>query len=449
MGLELLAKNADDLAELAGVLEKYVVARLDLAGGWLPSIERDYAAKVVGYYRFDEGQSKTIREMAEGLGALYKSIGTQFGQYWPNRNGSWPFDRFSTPQEILLDRFVQGNQLWATTLRADFVLVNGCEPKIVEVNSDNVAGLEDLVIFLGFYSQRDEVPQAHRDEMITWLARIQENLGSMLGREYLAFCGRLSDSKRSDRPAAIHDARIAVVYEDKYDSFFLARFTAAILSGLGYNVVCCRPEHLHRRGSRLMIESPTQSTKLSPIDIVIRHWLFFEMFEGDVLARMEPLLAATEANDVLTLNPFSERLLFSKAILAELTTPTFLQLSKEERSFINRFITPTTLLPTSSVLKPSSEFGGRKVTMLDETTVWVSQPRLDCEKLPSALYRTIDRSGGKEIIEIGRKDLYIVHGLLVHGGSINSPSGIMTRVGPDPVVNFSRGAQIVPGFLSR
>ena len=43
------------------------------------------------------------------------------------------------------------------------------------------------------------------------------------------------------------------------------------------------------------------------------------------------------------------------------------------------------------------------------------------------------------------RDAYIVHGLVVHGFGAEDHrlTGVLTRVGPDPVVNFSRGAQLV------
>lgn len=447
MALELLSRNENDLRRHAAELQRYVLARIDLAGGWLPEIEASYSAKVVGYYRFDDSLQPKLREMADGLVDLYRSVGKQLQDRWGERRTDWPFDRFTSAQQMLLDRFVPLATDWASTLRADFVLKDGIAPKIVEVNSDNVAGLEDLIIYLGFYLHRGDIPEPHRQEMMCWLQRLKDAFSGMIDGRYATYFERLSARCQVGRPASAREAQIAVVYEDRYDSFFLARFSSTILESLGYKVVCCRPEHLHRSNGRLYVESVLDSMERRTVDVVIRHWLFFEMFDNDALNRLEPLFSATQAGEVITLNPFSERLLFSKALLAELTDPTLIELCAEHKRFVREFVTPTKRLSFSGVLKPSSEFGGRQVTMLDTASVWVTQDRLSCEIAHSVPYRTLLRQGDRIVERVESLDLYIVHGLLVYSGTGGTLGGVMTRVGPDPVVNFSRGAQIIPAIM--
>ena len=69
----------------------------------------------------------------------------------------------------------QRHELWATTLRADFLWTsNG--PRIVEVNSDNVGGVEDLLLHLSFYAQRHDVEPGRLRDIQLSLGRIRHGV---------------------------------------------------------------------------------------------------------------------------------------------------------------------------------------------------------------------------------------------------------------------------------
>src|SRR5262249_20010516 len=204
----------------------------------------------------------------------------------------------------------------------------------------------------------------------------------------------------------------------------------------GYRISACRPEHFERRDGYLHAPQAA-SGDLYRVNIVLRNWLHFEQFSNGPLSKrmllpqFVPLLDASAAREVLLLNPIAERLLFSKAILAELWNDRYglFHLSAEERRFVSRYIAPTAFLSPeelgkldlkSVVLKPSSEFAGKSVFVGGESAsgkppsqnfiregVWVRQEKQVGERPRGLLYQ---RQAGRAP---RLRRLYVVHGLLV------------------------------------
>jgi hypothetical protein len=78
--------------------------------------------------------------------------------------------------------------------------------------------------------------------------------------------------------------------------------------------------------------------------------------------------------------------------------------------------------------------------------LWVKQRKGEPERVRT-YYR--HKPLGLYSDAIREENLFVVHGLLAYGSTEHGHelAGSYTRIGPDPVVNFSRGGQVVPGIL--
>lgn len=440
-------------------LHKWIRSRLDLCGGWIQNIDDMYTPRTFGVYVFSQNDTRELCEIARRLGKIYTSVGKQIQESFLRGDltwKDWKIDCFDVSKQKLFEQLLQNTTTWATTLRADFALEKGC-PKIFEVNSDNVAGLEDLFMFLHYHQQCFPEGDSYRLVIDETLTRLRNCLQNWINQQYAQF--RSSIDNPAFFPEDPKNAKIVVVYEDRYDSFFLARYFGALLNDVfGFSVCACRPEHLVRHDGKLFVETPITGA-LTEVHIVFRHWLFFEMFKlskdgmGIPDEKFSAVIEASVNREALVLNPIKDRLLFTKAILAELYREVEddgmfnLRLSDFDKEFIKKYIVPTEYASeiNSHVFKPSSEFGGKDVIIGTEQ-VWVKQLRAETEQFQTFYRREPTNPNGGDT---SKKNLFVVHGLLCYGipGHGHELAGIYTRMCPDPVVNFGRGAQIIPGLL--
>jgi len=335
---------------------------------------------------------------------------------------------------------------WATTLRADVVNDVAGRPHIVEVNSENVAGFENLLLYLHFYEQMAPAGSTAHALVRRNIGRLEGAYRWWLDEHYAAFRQSASDQ----HPLEVDGCSIVVCYEDRDHCIFIGRALAEQLRRMGLDAMPCRPEHLVKDHDGLFVREP-MSGRTKRVDVVLRHWLAFEMYDATdrVLGeRFKPLLEAVAEGLVLFLNPISERLLFSKALLAELHREHggIFQLDDAQRAFVHKYIVPTSLPHASSeimtkVYKPYSEYGGKGVTICEDSRGLLLQDRVQGRRVPS---RYLEGPAFKPAVH----DLHVVHGLLVYGAQGESRlGGVMSRMGPNPVVNFAPGAQVVASLL--
>lgn len=456
MSENTFADNEGDTSQFVArsdALHQWIRDRLYLCGGWSPELDRQYTPRVYGYYRFDAACSAEMRRVAIGLGRLYSNVGAHMGELIRDRGlpDDWPLDYFGPHESALITSFRHENN-WATTLRADVVLDASGQPRIVEVNSDNVGGLEDLLMMLGHFASDNCAGET--EAVRGALRHLQDSYLGWVRSQYNAYRRRCGLSAK-----VLEESTIAIVADDLENSSALTRVLAAFLHSHGIDARPCRPAQLRRRAGTLEVADELGAI-YHPVDIVLRDMLWHELFDdahADARARLKPqtgaMLEAARHGEVLLLNPPTERLLFSKAILAELCTSRhgMFNLDAEDQDFVARYMAHTEYFDAAGqVLKPSSLYGGQGVFMLGRVSThdragmpWVLQSRVAAERVRT-LYRK-ERETPPTL-----RDLFVVHGLLVYGApdAAAQLAGVMTRIGPDPVVNFSRGAQIVPGVLT-
>lgn len=444
--------SSSEFLQRADGLQRWIADRLYLCGGWSAELEQQYAPRLHGVYQFDAETSEALRRLAAGLGRLYARLGMQIGSKIRALGlpPSWPLDHFGSDERDLIDQFHDESN-WATTLRADIVLDGAGRPWVVEVNSDNVGGLEDLMMMLGWFQASGHGGASGHAAQA--LQQLQDCYLGWLRAHHAAHRRR-----RDLPPQELEDAVIAIVADDMENSSALSRVLAAYLGQRGIQARPCRPSQLRSSGGGIEVAGELGDAHHS-VDIVLRDMLWHELFssapglaEPTLRAPTRTLLTAAAQGQVLLLNPPTERLLFSKAILAELCTGAHgvFDLDNQDREFVQQYIPRTEYLQTGGrVLKPSSLCGGQGVFIgggaaaNEGSMPWVLQERVQAERV-----RTWYRDAHQPVpVE---RDLFVVHGLLIYGapGQQSQLAGVMTRIGPDPVVNFSRGAQIVPGLLS-
>jgi glutathionylspermidine synthase len=447
--------NIDIFLDSATSLHLWIRARLDLCGGWSAQLDKMYTPRCFGYYAFSPAQSCELRRIALRLWQIYSKIGSQIENLIAAETlpSDWPLDHFQQTERDILNEWGRPS-CWATTLRADVVFDDNDRAQVVEVNTDNVGGLEDLLMMIGFHARHEDDPD-RRKLLFRSLERLTATYDEWLTSHYRHF-----QSKIDKRPSDLRDAGIAIVAEDRESSSALTRVLAAHLRARGFNATACRPEHLTigPGGESSLIDELGSGTK--PVHVILRDLLWEELFDDENERRvpkphLHSLLDQGREGQVLFLNPLTERLLFSKAVLAELCTKKhgLFETNDLEDEFLSRYVAPTEFYDASShVLKPASAYGGQGVMIVEgrrpsngraRTMPWVRQARLNAETV-NTLYRP------RSELTPTRRDLFAVHGLIIYGapGGDAKFAGVMTRVGPDPVVNFSKGAQIVPGVLS-
>lgn len=441
-------------------LAQWMLGRMDLCGGWTKAMEDGGTPRTVGVYIFSDKTADRLQQVARDLGDLYESIGQQLRQRIVDGDDS-PLGAFPPAQRQLMKRFLPSSFAFATTLRADFAITEDQRIRLVEVNSDNVGGVEDLILQLTFYLGLAQ--GAAKTLIEKSLHRVIAHFCHWIASSYTEFCRQLPPSKLHLFSA---QPRIALVSQDRDVSYFLSRFLASVLTEAGYRATACRSANLHRRADGLWLENAAGEPR-QRIDIVLRDLLFTEMFmqsggerQSDVFdAQFEEIVEAASTQKVLILNPFSEHILFTKDLLARLRAPDYFALTESQREFVATHIVETSLFTGTRseienadniVLKPFNRSGGQGVYFRSgqivsgempsaeqlSGSVWVRQPVVRAQTAEWRFW-----SDDKSIL----KDVYIIHGLLVMrlGKSDHRLAGVLTRVGPDPVVNWSRGAQLM------
>ena len=457
----------DERGKLCEEQHGWIRQQIDLVGGWLPHIDSAYRPKLVGAYRFDAPTSHALQRLAEAVGALFHALGAKIhddseilspSEFWDlysflaippayhDALDSLPTRYFSTP-----------------LIRPDVLLDKEGRPWIAEVNTGSVGGVEDLLIYLEYLliraaSLSPEEAEAVRGQK----ARLLATLKLWLDRQYDLFLRRRETPR--GRPFGAKPT-ICVVYADREDSFFVAKYLAAIFAHLGYRTLHCRPEHLRLDGDRLCVEAPVSREKI-PIDIVYRDFIFEEMFAGEeggyaFHEEFAAFLTAAQRELALVLNPLQDFLLRSKAAIPALY---------EEKAFDTRalaaardrfaefsprtqFARPGLDFGGDMVLKPTLGHSGREVLTDRERVAaklnnappedlyphWIVQQKVDVEE-DLTLFAL--ESG------IAEQRLRCAHGLLIHNvGDGWRATGVLTKCGIGEVINFSGGAQLVPGLL--
>ena len=141
--------------------------------------------------------------------------------------------------------------------------------------------------------------------------------------------------------------------------------------------------------------------------------------------------------------PSLNRLVFSKGLLVELRRGKLLQLDSIERALIEEFVVESddVRVPENEVWKPLAKYGGQGVRIggaRDSDNTWVRQRRIAINPV-MAMYCRSEQSRPESRI------LHSVFGVLLYSaGDGYQPGGMFARIGPEPVVNVARGAQVVP-----
>src|SRR4029077_12214602 len=169
-----------------------------------------------------------------------------------------------TPEErAVLKRVCQYEQ-WATTLRADVVFDHAGRAKVLEVNSDNVAGVEAIDLLLRYYIRIYNL--SNESDCTAALNGLNDSFFRLV-HEYWQFV-----SKSTSAPL------ISVCFQDRQVSFFAAHYLSKMLSGGGMRASAARPEHLRWiPGSGVLVKNPIWGE--SKVDILWKHWLAYEMYE--------------------------------------------------------------------------------------------------------------------------------------------------------------------------
>lgn len=443
------APDAPSFERTATELEQWILRRVDLAGGWTPEMQAAFSVRTIGAYQFSLEQSRVLHDLGARLSDLYEQCGAAARRRFMSTEAK--AQARSPDEHRVIRASLENEEGWATTLRADLLYDQSGRPQIVEVNTDAVAGIESVLLHLHFYRSRSSEPKLVE-------ANIQrvETAVVAWARHHL---GRAKDD----------EGLIAIVYIDRGVSQFLARYLADTLNRLGLRARACRPEHLFRAGRRLNLEDHDGSRL--PVGLVWRHWLFFEMFDstgGERRLKSEflPFVEALEASEIVAVNPVHDHLLFSKSWLADLTTAApDLALTAEQRALVETYVVPTERvtdraqqkLRSGFVMKPAGEFGGQGVrhggdgpttTPPDVASLydgeWVQQPVIHGETAERYL-RWSARNAPTWITT--RQALFVTHGVLVLRSPEPHLACVLTRLGPDPVVNWSRGSEYLAGLL--
>ncbi|MHC0449137.1 MAG: hypothetical protein ACRY3E_03455 [Candidatus Lariskella arthropodorum] len=444
----------------------WIKGRLDLSGGWLETIEEAYFPKFAGCYMYDKESTCELEYIASNLGQLYYRIGTQVQEYYQKLNSEdfwklFEFTKLSSQQQALIN-YIGLPHSWAPLIRPDMLVDAAGNFNIVEVNAGNVAGIEEIIMFL-LYLRKVNSLVLHKETIDRTLDRILLMTKQWLVWQYQHYLvinqKQLNKSKIS----------IAVVYEDRTDCFFTSKYLALIFKHLGFDAVHCRAEHLSIKEGLLYAETPL-GLDSTVVNVVYADFIFDEMFtdcdykEPEILPQFQVILEAVKMKIVLLLNPLTEVLITSKTILAELWKGdgSIFNLTKSEQDFIYKYIPRT--IPLGDVksgeikeyiIKPSHLHGGRGVLIsADEVqkfhkkrnlnkdkNYWVAQKRIQTIPFTSS-YRT-------NSLTFENKELYSVHGMLIYQIDMNchAMGGVMVKSCPDPVINFSRGAQLIPGIF--
>lgn len=454
MLIDFTEGKSDEFLTECKALEESIAESMDLLGGWSPSMARQSQTRSIGMYVFNPTRSEELHYIAKQLGKIYEKLGRRL-ESTLGINAKLLKHLSADQQSVLATAPTTAG--WATTLRADF-LYESDALKIVEVNTDNVAGVEDLILQYWHYLEKAPktvLPVIRRSE-----ERIANTLISWIAHHYSLFTKRAV----SDKPP-----QIAIVFADRDESMFFARVLEHLLvKHTSWNVLTCRPENLVRDNGELAIRLPRGETFKA--DLILRHYLFFEMFNtntGQLLPEFAEILAAEAEHRALFLNPTSERRIFSKALMTELwdlknKKDSFLD--SEERAFIDDYLVPTENAqyskddPIGYITKPADSYGGNGIRIRyseDSSGIlgdprfsdypWVRQPALRAECFER--WTRVHPLGSDASLAI-RVPVFTVHGLLIHKLDQHQLTGVMTRVGPDPIVNWSRGAAVLPALLT-
>lgn len=436
-----------ELERARNELHDWYRRQMDLCGGWHPQIDANYAPRLLGMFAFTPEESRQLVTVGRQLGSLYHRVGHRIRQ--DGRLRERLLKRLPAAEQAALSAS-HDSSLWASTLRADAVFDDKGRLKILEVNTDNVAGPEDILIQLEFWRKKGRPIDGERATQ--HLTRLRNGIRKCLDFHWAAFqaapgfCGR-----------RVRSPTICVSFQDREDSFFMARYLGAVLRDLGYEVTVQRPEHIHV-GDDGLLEAEQIGERRTPVDLVLRHWLSLEMYspsrtgEPELEKKFGVLFHAAQEGRALIMNPFNDRFLFSKEILALLSSShqsedAPIPLTHAEREFCSDHIVQTELVelaPTGTVLKAADSYGGKDVIVGNASGVpWVRQPFIDGRRT-RGWYRTPATGVW------GEQELHVVHGLLVQrlGEKEFELTGIFTRLGPSPVVNWIRGAQFIPGLLA-
>jgi len=423
-------------------LNRHFVDQMDLCGGWSSELADAMTPRCTGVFYFAQSETMQLKSIARYLGSIYKKLGKAIESDLNFRKRALSMIPAGEAKNI---GPVLSRSPWATTLRADVIFDRSGQARIVEVNSDNVGGIEAIDLMLRFYIESYRLrPES---SCAIALRAMNSSLRQLVLEEWNHFPGR-------SRP----QPTIAVAFQDRDVSSFAARYLAAMLSRNGFHAFARRPEHFQwGSGKGVVVKNPVCGT--TAVDVLWKHWLSCEMYESGAKKgrQFNPvflrLFNASARQELLVLSAFADRLLFSKEWMVELCEMERDQdqnrfpqiLSAAERRFIAQYFVPSRRcaeVKVGSVIKAADSFGGKQVEFVrKDRPVWIEQPEVVPHKVPS-LFR-MNVSGPVET-----KELYAVHGVVVH----TSPSGqgrlagVMTRVGPEPIVNWASGAQFVPGI---
>src|SRR5579871_2941467 len=139
-----LAQFTRELAQL----NTHFTDQMDLCGGWSPDLGEAMMPRCTGIFSFTPSEAAQLNSIAQHLGPIYKKLGKAIESDLNFRRRALSMISAGEAKNI---GSVLNRPPWATTLRADVIFDTSGQARIVEVNSDNVGGIEAIDLMLRFY----------------------------------------------------------------------------------------------------------------------------------------------------------------------------------------------------------------------------------------------------------------------------------------------------------
>lgn len=448
-----------------GHMHDWFRKQMDMVGGWLPEMDEAYRPLFPGYYAFDAETWSKLNQAGLQVASYYDELGrgirkdflsVDLDEFWSKYGNLGIPDSYKEVFELLRTDYQT-----CSLMRPDILIDEDGTPMVVEVNLDNPAGIEDYFLFTDYFSShKDYLSPVELMHVTGQRKKFLNMISAWVKSTYRDF---LASQKHNGAPSRNPSPTIAVVYADRDDSFFTAKYMTAIFKLLGYEAIHCRPEHLEFTGSNLQVREPLSKAQKN-IDVVHRDFLFEEMFceKNSRYAfddNFRSLLDAISNSSVVLLNPLQNFLLRSKSMLSQTngllwgTGAELLEGYVPETTCASDFNVASREL-SEFVLKPAIGRGGNGVrTEASEIAEFLERPSESKRLGNYVLQKRVAKEKRRTRVwsdsgELHPQVLNCDHGLVMLKAHDNWEAGcVVTKAGASSVVSFSTGAQLVPGVV--